>query len=440
MPQKERNSRKTVSSGGCSITTQTLQVDNTASFGNFQEECADLMYNMHIFDSEKSELDQKFKPKKQKSILLAESYKRIRNKKVSVLDNEDLTEDDYERIESSIIRIGRKSERVNECGSFLQFGREINSDLQISEKQKLHDARFCKDRLCPQCSWRRELKMYAQVLEIVQYMESHDYNYEYIFLTLTAPNVKGPDLKDTLSRFMHAFDKLMKRREVKRIVQGFIRVLEITRNDNRYSKSYDTYHPHYHVLIAVNKSYFKNGYIKRDKWLQYWRECYQDETITQVDVRRVRSKDTIPDYESSLGNAILEIAKYTVKSKDYLIENNNQKTDEIVETLSDAIYRRKLVKMGGVFADVQKILNQTDLEDNQVDLIHIDENKPAAEVIGWLMSIFRYLQSAADYELQNYFFQDTDGNQVEWEELEYIAKHRSSEGEPSKHPPDENQV
>ena len=48
----------------------------------------------------------------------------------------------------------------------------------------------------------------------------------------------------------------MGRKEVKSIVKGYIRKLEVTYNSDMSSKSYDTYHPHFHVVIAVNKSYF----------------------------------------------------------------------------------------------------------------------------------------------------------------------------------------
>src|SRR5699024_1222608 len=81
------------------------------------------------------------------------------------------------------------------------------------------------------------------------------------FLTLTAPNVPAEELNDEIKHYNHSFKKLMERKEVKNIVKGYARKLEITYNEER-----DDYHPHFHVLIAVNKSYFTQTtqYINRD--------------------------------------------------------------------------------------------------------------------------------------------------------------------------------
>src|SRR5699024_11497002 len=77
---------------------------------------------------------------------------------------------------------------------------------------------------------------------------------EFIFLTLTAPNVPADELNDEIKHYNQSFQRLMQRKEVKQIVKGYARKLEITYNEER-----DDYHPHFHVLIAVNKSYFNQA-------------------------------------------------------------------------------------------------------------------------------------------------------------------------------------
>ena len=52
-------------------------------------------------------------------------------------------------------------------------------------------------------------------------------NNEFIFLTLTTPNLKGDSLEE-IKKYNKSFKKLMKRKEVKDIVKGYIRKLEIT--------------------------------------------------------------------------------------------------------------------------------------------------------------------------------------------------------------------
>src|SRR5699024_2999871 len=154
---------------------------------------------------------------------------------------------------------------------------------------------------------------------------------EFIFLTLTAPNVPAEELNEEIKHYNHSFKKLMERKEVKAIVKGYARKLEITYNEER-----NDYHPHFHVLIVVNKSYFTNTkqYINRDRWLELWQQATKNPTITQVDVRKVRnSKD----------NKVFEIAKYSAKDSDYLI---NQ---EVFEVFYKALKGKRLIVYSGLF-------------------------------------------------------------------------------------------
>ena len=51
----------------------------------------------------------------------------------------------------------------------------------------------------------------------------------------------------------------------------------------------DYAHPHYHALLLVPQSMLGGKqYVKHSEWLQLWRDCYRDQTITQVDVRAIK--------------------------------------------------------------------------------------------------------------------------------------------------------
>lgn len=58
------------------------------------------------------------------------------------------------------------------------------------------------------------------------------------------------------------FRRLSNRTKFKKAVKVYVRKLEIT-----YNKKRDDYHPHFHVFIAVNKSYFtdKDYYISQSE-------------------------------------------------------------------------------------------------------------------------------------------------------------------------------
>lgn len=323
-----------------------------------------------IWDDSDRELALKFGPKKHNSLLLADSYERLARDK--------------------------RAERVRSCGDFLEFAHEISPDGVVSESGKLHHANFCRDRLCPMCAWRRSYKIFGQVSQI---MEKIGTQYRFLFVTLTVPNVTGPELPGAINDLMKSYHKFIQYRRLK-FVKGFFRVLEITRNSNKKSKSYGTYHPHFHVIVAVNPSYFKSKeYLKRDDWLALWQKATGDSTITQVDVRTVKPKDgealrdeTADSLVKSLSSAVAEVAKYPMKSSDYLSIPDLTERDSVIDTFAVALQSRRLTALGGVFKDAFESLRLDDAEDG--DLVHINQTiNPALALLivryGWTAGVYK---------------------------------------------------
>ncbi|MDM6196059.1 protein rep, partial [Staphylococcus aureus] len=84
---------------------------------------------------------------------------------------------------------------------------------------------------------------------MMQYIKQKE-DKQFIFLTLTTPNVTVEHLEDEIKNYNESFRRLSNRKHFKSIAKGYVRKLEIT-----YNKKRDDYNPHFHVLIAVNKSY-----------------------------------------------------------------------------------------------------------------------------------------------------------------------------------------
>ncbi|OTZ26431.1 protein rep, partial [Bacillus thuringiensis] len=57
---------------------------------------------------------------------------------------------------------------------------------------------------------------------------------EFLFLTLTTPNIKADTVKSEIVRFNKAFNKLFKRRNIQRSIKGYIRNLEMTYDKERF--------------------------------------------------------------------------------------------------------------------------------------------------------------------------------------------------------------
>src|SRR5690625_3080890 len=229
-------------------------------------------------------------------------------------------------------------ELVKECNTFMMMVAD-----ESMEKKKQHKGNTCKNRFCPICAWKKSRKDALALSVMMAYIKQEEKK-EFIFLTLTAPNVLAEELNDEIKHYNQSFRRLMQRKEVKQIVKGYARKLEITYNEER-----NDYHPHFHVLIAVNKSYFTDTkqYINRDRWLELWQQSTKNSLITQVDVRRVRNtKD----------DKVYEIAKYSAKDSDYLI---NQ---EVFEVFYKVLKGKRLIVYSGLFADANKKFKNGELD------------------------------------------------------------------------------
>ncbi|MED1133853.1 protein rep, partial [Bacillus atrophaeus] len=196
---------------------------------------------------------------------------------------------------------------------------------------------------CPVCSWRKARKDALGLSLMMQHVQK-EHKKEFIFLTLTTPNVSKNGLEDEIKHYNQSFRRLSNRTKFKKVVKGYVRKLEIT-----YNKERDDYNPHFHVLIAVNKSYFtdKNYYISQKEWLNLWRDVTGMPEITQVHVEKVKANN---DKE------LYEMAKYSGKDSDYL---SNQK-------VFDAYYRslkgKQVLVYSGLFKEARKLLKNGDLD------------------------------------------------------------------------------
>ena len=227
---------------------------------------------------------------------------------------------------------------IKGCNTFLSFVAD-----KTLEKQKLYKSNLCKNRFCPVCAWRKARKDALGLSLMMQYIKQQE-NKEFIFLTLTTPNVISGELENEIKRYNNAFRKLIKRKKVGSVIKGYVRKLEIT-----YNKKRDDYNPHFHVLIAVNKSYFtdKRYYISQKEWLELWRDVTGISEITQVKVQKIRQNNN---------KELYEMAKYSGKDSDYLI---NQK---VFDAFYKSLKGKQVLVYSGLFKDAKKKLKNGDLD------------------------------------------------------------------------------
>jgi plasmid rolling circle replication initiator protein Rep len=243
-------------------------------------------------------------------------------------------------------------ERFLDCGTYLKI--IANTDFSI---KKVIETNYCGNRFCPICTWIKSKKDGYMLSVLMKYI-NEVHKKEFIFVTLTSVNVVSTELINEIDKFNISFKKLMKRKEFAQVNKGYVRTLELT-----YNKKENTYNPHFHIIIAVNRSYFTNRtYLKQEIWLQNWKDCMQDDRITQVDVRRVNK-------EGSGSNAINEITKYVAKDTDYL------HSEEVFEVFYKALKGRQLITYNGIFKDALKLYKSKDKEINLDKYKEIDRTE-----------------------------------------------------------------
>lgn len=281
-----------------------------------------------------------------------------------------------------------KAVRLRSCAPRLFF---TVVDENGNKRIKLHTAWFCRVRLCPVCQWRRSLKVYGQAAEVVRAANAKmPGGYGWIMLSLTIRNVDGKFLSAAIDKMSKAWHRLLKLDAWQKVALGTMRSLEVTHNTDISSKSYDTYHPHYHILICVKQSYFKSrNYLSRDAWAALWQRALRVDYKPQVDVRRIYG---------TTGAAIAEVAKYASKPGDYIIPEDIDAMISAVQVLDKALNRRRLVAWTGLLKQIHAELQLDDTEDG--DLVHTDiapdEDAEAADHIqiaySWLRQERNYFK------------------------------------------------
>ena len=286
-----------------------------------------------------------WREKKERSVLLSQSYYRLNL---------------------------NKFDRVAGCSSFLEFHRFTDNTLNLNY------ANFCRDRLCPMCSWRRSLKIFSQVSKVIDYI-SLNHESSYLFATFTIRNCSIEDLSETIDLLLYSWKKLSLQKKFKSVVTGSFRALEVT-----YNKKTDEWHPHLHVILSVDKNYFSNSYISQKEWSVMWHKALKVDNMPIVDIRRLKTL-----------KGVSEASKYSVKGSDYLYDDTFL-TDKLVMSLDLALSNRRLASFTGLFKEVHKKLNLDDPEDG--DIVYLDSEE-INDQVDYILEKYQWFAGFNNYYL-----------------------------------------
>ena len=283
----------------------------------------------HNFENADYKIRDKYTELKQGNVLLTKHYDYFYKIKDENIDKPigNITENRIDRVKS--------------CSNYFT----VVADRTL-QKSKIVKAIRCRDKFCPVCQKIKSTKNALAIEAMYNYLKDTT-KLNYLFITLTAPNIKGNELNKELLSYSKSFERMLKTKKLLKINKGYIAKLEIT-----YNFEEDTYHPHYHILMAVPNRYFKNSdlYIKQDEWLEIWQKAKRDKSITQVDVRKVQNKNI-----DGISSEVLELAKYMAKSADYF------NSLDVFETYFNETHKKRFMRYGGLFKESLKEFKQGNL-------------------------------------------------------------------------------
>lgn len=205
--------------------------------------------------------------------------------------------------------------RMMGCGSYVGMQYDVAGRLRVTESN------FCRARLCPMCAWRKSLRAYIAIQDMVAAMPGYDY----ILCTVTVPNVDADRIGDTLTRMYHRWRDMLQMRQL-RAWAGWLRSTEITYNALR-----GDYHPHIHALVAVAPTYWHSrAYVPQAALQALW-------GLGIVDVRRIRD----------IAKGAAEVAKYACKPLSLREIPDAEQAAAAYKAIYNGLHGRRLVQSGG---------------------------------------------------------------------------------------------
>ncbi|MBI9950321.1 protein rep, partial [Escherichia coli] len=135
------------------------------------------------------------------------------------------------------------------------------------------------------------------------------------------------------------------------------------------------------------------NYITQDEWVNLLQISLQ---VVNRPVSNVKAIKPNRKVDKDIESAIKETSKYSVKSSDFLTDDD-EKNQEIVSDLEKGLYRKRMLSYGGLLKQKHKILNLDDVEDgNLINASDEDKTTDEEEKAHSITAIW-------NFEKQNYY-------------------------------------
>lgn len=210
---------------------------------------------------------------------------------------------------------------IYKCGSYLEMGRNDDGRAVVLRSN------YCRSRFCPTCQWRRSRMLYGKLSALWDSLKEN--GFDFLHVVLTVKNCSGVDLPKTIDKMQGAYRRMLHDNRL-RAWAGAMRFCEVS-----YSNTRLDFHPHFHSLVVVRKSYYHSRYyVSVEQLRTIWREYLGVNYLPQVYISRADD------------HAINEVAKYCVKPFDIQF-NSEQEERKTYEILYQALHGRRMYQAFG---------------------------------------------------------------------------------------------
>lgn len=180
----------------------------------------------------------------------------------------------------------QKSRRMG-CGRWAKMAHNVERS-----RAEIIDTRLCGLRTCPICAKITANRNERRITKTLQEAEAKKVSrdgagYKLLGVTYTVPNCTGDKLRAELQNIGRAVRSILQgnkdRNRITAITKGYVYSLEVTRNHETR-----LYHPHVHIVLAVNASYGKGKeYLTKAEWAEIWAKYSHRETAESAQYVRV---------------------------------------------------------------------------------------------------------------------------------------------------------
>lgn len=241
-----------------------------------------------------------------------------------------------------IVTLRNRAEKMLQCGTRIGY----------DDSGKIVFANFCRQRLCPLCQRRRSLKVYANFQKLLAELS----DYKFLHMVLTVPNCDVDELSDLLDTMQKLSSRLFRLPALKRAFKGIARCTEVS-----YNGKTNTFHPHFHCLVCVSKSYATSrDYIRHKDLRLWWSALWQLRDVERIErikddeiyamADELNAKDLLQLFITVADeNALPEIAKYAVKPLE--LDLSRQERAYVLEKLFAGLCGRRLIQTYGIIKE-----------------------------------------------------------------------------------------